>query len=76
MLGKVKALAAGFVLGLFIAPRSGRESRRLIVEWFNDFFEDGQRRLRDLEGDLARRRDRADDSDWSAESLAEDESLP
>ena len=76
MLGKVKALAAGFIVGLFVAPRAGRESRQLVLDWINDFFETGAQRLRALEGDLARRRERRDDSDWSAETLAEDESLP
>ena len=76
MLGKVKALAAGFIVGLFVAPRAGRESRQLILDWINDFFETGSQRLRALEADLARRRDRSDDADWSADTLAEDESLP
>jgi gas vesicle protein len=76
MLGKVKALAAGFIVGLFVAPRAGRESRKLILDWINDFFETGSQRLRALEGDLARRRKRSNDADWSADTLAEDESLP
>ena len=77
MLGKVKALAAGFVVGLFVAPRAGRESRQLIVDWINDFFETGTRRLQALEGELARRRDRPDEAaDWDAGAIPEDESLP
>jgi gas vesicle protein len=77
MLGKVKALAAGFVVGLLVAPRAGRESRKLILDWINDFFETGTRRLQVLEGELARRRVRSDEgADWDAEGVPEDESLP
>ena len=45
MIGKIKALAAGFVLGLLIAPRSGRASRRLLMEKIDEFFDAGGRRL-------------------------------
>jgi len=77
MLGKVKALAAGFVVGLLVAPRAGRESRQLILDWINDFFETGTRRLQVLEGELARRRGPSnEDADWDAEDVPEDESLP
>lgn len=75
MLGKVKALAAGFLVGLLIAPRSGRETRRLIMDWVNDFLEGGSRRLEDLEGELARHRAGDDDTDWD-EDLTEEEPLP
>ena len=78
MLGKLKALAAGFVVGLLVAPRAGRESRRLILDWINDFFESGTRRLETLEGELARRRAAVDEdaADWDAEDIAEDDALP
>lgn len=56
MIGKVKAFAAGFLLGVFIAPRSGRASRRLLLERVNEFFEMGSRQLESLEDDLAGRR--------------------
>ena len=57
MVGKIKALAAGFVLGLLVAPRSGRESRRLIREWIAQFFEDRPTALEELEEELADSRD-------------------
>ena len=57
MVGKIKALAAGFVLGLLIAPRSGRESRRLIREWIEQFFETRSSALDELEEELADTRD-------------------
>ena len=64
MLGKAKALALGFVLGLMIAPRSGRDSRRLLVEWIEDFFATGSRRLRALEDELGRHREPIAETDW------------
>ncbi len=77
MLGKVKALAAGFVVGLLIAPRSGRESRRLVMDWINDFLEGGSRRLEDLEGELASRRSGTEDGEWGDEEImTDDEPLP
>lgn len=57
MLGKLKALAAGFVIGLLVAPRSGRESRQLVMDWINEFFESGSRRFSELEEELAEKRE-------------------
>ena len=65
MIGKIKALALGFVVGLLVAPRSGRDSRRLLVEWIEDFFATGSRRLRELEDQLGRRREPVAETDWS-----------
>lgn len=56
MIGRLKALIAGFLLGIFIAPRSGRASRQLLLDVINDFFEMGTRRLEALEEELAERR--------------------
>jgi len=76
MMGKVKALAAGFLVGLLVAPRSGRDSRRMVMEWVNDFLDGGTRRFRDLEDELARRR-ATDGEDWLEEEiLSDDEPLP
>jgi gas vesicle protein len=77
MLGKVKALAAGFVVGLLIAPRSGRESRRMVMGWINDLLDGGSRRLQELEDELAARRSGADGGEWSRdETITDDEPLP
>lgn len=57
MIGKLKALVAGFVLGILVAPRSGRASRRLLMERLNEFFDAGTRQLEELEDELAGRRD-------------------
>jgi gas vesicle protein len=65
MIGKIKALATGFIIGLLVAPRSGRDSRRLLVEWVEDFFATGTRRLRALEDELGRRREPLAETDWS-----------
>lgn len=56
MIGRLKALIAGFLLGIFIAPRSGRASRQLLLDVVNDFFEMGTRRMEALEEELAERR--------------------
>jgi gas vesicle protein len=56
MIGKLKALAAGFLLGVLVAPRSGRASRQLLMDRLAEFFETGQRRFEELEDDLADRR--------------------
>jgi gas vesicle protein len=56
MIGKLKALAAGFLLGVLVAPRSGRASRQLLMDRLAEFFEAGQRRFEELEDDLADRR--------------------
>jgi len=57
MIGKLKALAAGFVLGILVAPRSGRSSRQLLLDRINEFFDLGSRKLEELEYELATRQD-------------------
>lgn len=56
MIGRLKALVAGFVVGIFVAPRSGRASRQLLMERINEFFELGSRRLEELEDEFLHRR--------------------
>jgi hypothetical protein len=67
MIGKIKAFGAGFLVGIFLAPRAGAASRRLLKDRLADFFESGERRFEELEDDLAGRR-RASaplrESDW------------
>ncbi|HEY7473166.1 MAG TPA: YtxH domain-containing protein [Gemmatimonadota bacterium] len=67
MIGKLKAFAAGFVVGVFVAPRSGKASRRLLMDRLAEFFEAGQRRFEELEDELSSRQ-RANgplrESDW------------
>jgi len=67
MIGKIKAFGAGFLLGIFVAPRSGAASRQLLMERLAEFFESGQRRFEELEEDLAGRRSASTplrESDW------------
>lgn len=75
MIGKVKALVVGFILGIFLAPRSGEASRRLLFERIDEFFDLGNRRFEALEGELAARRAARDEpsEEWPAteESLAD-----
>lgn len=59
MIGRLKALATGFLIGIFVAPRSGRASRQLLMERINEFFELGTRRLEELEDELLHRREGA-----------------
>lgn len=56
MIGKIKAFGAGFLLGIFVAPRSGAASRQLLMDRLAEFFESGQRNFEELEDDLAERR--------------------
>jgi hypothetical protein len=56
MIGRIKAFGAGLLLGIFVAPRSGAASRRLLGDRLAEFFESGQRRYEELEDDLAERR--------------------
>lgn len=63
MIGKIKGFMAGFLVGVFVAPRSGRASRRLLMERINEFFEMGSRQLDSLEEELAGRRG-APESAW------------
>jgi gas vesicle protein len=56
MIGRVKAFAAGFLLGVLVAPRSGKASRELLMDRITEFFESGQRRFAELEDELADRR--------------------
>lgn len=52
MIGRLKALALGFLVGVFVAPRSGRASRQLLLERLGEFFDEGSRRLEELEDEL------------------------
>lgn len=56
MIGRLKALAAGFLIGVFVAPRSGRASRQLLLERLGEFFDEGSRKLEELEDELVGRR--------------------
>jgi gas vesicle protein len=56
VIGKLKAFAVGFLVGVFVAPRSGRASRRLLMDRLAEFFETGQRRFEELEDELSSRR--------------------
>ncbi len=56
MIGKIKAFGAGFLLGIFVAPRTGAASRQLLMDRLAEFFASGQRRFEELEDDLAERR--------------------
>ena len=58
MIGRLKALALGFLIGVFVAPRSGRASRQLLLERLGEFFDEGSRRLEELENELVGRRRR------------------
>ncbi|HKY60647.1 MAG TPA: YtxH domain-containing protein [Gemmatimonadota bacterium] len=58
MIGRLKALVIGFLIGLFVAPRSGRASRQLLLERLGEFFDEGSRRLEELEDELVGRRRR------------------
>lgn len=63
MIGRLKALAIGFLIGVFVAPRSGRASRQLLLERLGEFFDEGSRRLEELEDELVgRRRDPSRDA--------------
>lgn len=67
MIGRIKAFGAGFLLGIFVAPRAGAASRRLLADRLAEFFESGQRRYAELEDDLAERRGAGTglrESDW------------
>ncbi len=55
MIGRLKALAIGFLIGVFVAPRSGRASRQLLLERLGEFFDEGSRRLEELEDELVGR---------------------
>jgi gas vesicle protein len=61
MIGRFKAFAIGFLIGVFVAPRSGRASRQLLLERLGEFFDEGSRRLEELEEELVghRRGERA-----------------
>ncbi|HUP20712.1 MAG TPA: hypothetical protein VM778_12265 [Gemmatimonadota bacterium] len=52
MIGKMKAFAGGLLLGLLVAPRAGRESRRRIADLVDRFFETGSSELDRLETEL------------------------
>ncbi len=69
MIGRVKAFLAGFLLGVFVAPRSGRASREKLKERIAEFFDAGDRRLEELEDRLAERRSDPLD-EWDDEGLS------
>ena len=52
MIGRLKAFAVGFLIGVFVAPRSGRASRQLLLGRLGEFFDEGSRRLEELEEEL------------------------
>lgn len=58
MIGRLKALTIGFLIGVFVAPRSGRASRQLLLERLGEFFDEGSRRLEELEEELVGHRHR------------------
>lgn len=66
MMGKIKAFAAGLLVGVFVAPRSGRASRQLLMDTLAHFLETGQREFEDLEDELESRRSNGleDEGDW------------
>lgn len=53
MIGKLKGFAAGLLVGFLVAPRAGRETRRLLMERLDEFFEMGSEELDALEEELA-----------------------
>ncbi len=59
MIGRLKAFAIGFLIGVFAAPRSGRASRQLLMERLGEFFDEGSRRLEELEEELVGHRRRS-----------------
>lgn len=68
MMGRIKAFAAGLLVGVFVAPRSGRASRQLFMDTIAEFLAMGRQRFDELEDDLATRRSNGplDASDWSS----------
>lgn len=66
MIGRIKAFAAGFLIGVLVAPRSGSASRRLLMDRFAEFLDGGRREYEELEDELAGRRSGVPltESDW------------
>jgi hypothetical protein len=66
MIGRIKAFAAGFLIGILVAPRSGSASRRLLMDRFAEFLDGGRREYEELEEELAERRSNGSlsESDW------------
>ncbi|HET9332780.1 MAG TPA: YtxH domain-containing protein [Gemmatimonadota bacterium] len=66
MIGRIKAFAAGFLIGILVAPRSGSASRRLLMDRFAEFLDGGRREYEELEEDLAARRSNGPltENDW------------
>ena len=66
MIGRIKAFAAGFLIGILVAPRSGSASRRLLMDRFAEFLDGGRREYEELEEELAVRRSSVplNESDW------------
>ena len=55
MIRTIKAFGAGLLLGIFVAPRAGAASRRLLIDRLAEFFESGQRGSAELVHDRAAR---------------------
>lgn len=66
MIGRLKALLAGFALGVFLAPRSGRESRRLLREKIEELLDLREAGYERLEEEIAERR-RGHAAEWPEE---------
>lgn len=66
MIARIKAFAAGFLIGILVAPRSGSASRRLLMDRFAEFLDGGRREYEELEEDLAARRSNGPltENDW------------
>jgi hypothetical protein len=66
MIGRIKAFAAGFLIGILVAPRSGSASRRLLMDRFAEFLDGGRREYEELEEELAERRSNGSlsETDW------------
>ena len=79
MIGRLKALAIGFLVGVFVAPRSGRASRQLLLERLGEFFDEGSRRLEELEDELVGRRrsphERTIDDELEVEPFPDDPTI-
>lgn len=75
MIGRLKALATGFLIGIFVAPRSGKASRQLLRERIDEFFELGKGRLEELEDEFLHRRRSDGVEGYPAASATDDDFL-
>ena len=67
MIGRIKAFAAGLLLGVLVAPRSGSASRRLLMDRIAEFLDGSRQEYEELEDELSvRRRSNGplNESDW------------